>query len=1576
MEKALDRSKLIKTPTIMHVDGKAFPTYRWKARPEAEPAEPPRAEAPPAGYVPTKTVTSYKLFRVSKDHPGEIFPLFVDANTPIPFGEWVAAKPGDRDPKVTDHVKSKLGPLAYRPGFHAGRIPVATHIGLKVKKNDKAPSFRNPDYVWAEVTFADDVDWQSEAARRAVRGKDGQVIARTAHITDQVPYGGYYSYKTNSNMTGEWMISGTMKVNRILTDAEVAEINEKTKFSDLPRVEPLDISVYGFGKDGRPAKSVQLLPDRDFYDYQDSHMEKTHKRLFYIDDLDNQYAEWIENAGDIGRELASHQETADPLYIGEKLRKLSKVFIFAESSRADLGFVDTSFSFPKTDRAIIKEYVRQYDEYKGNLGVLGQASKSLSYALLSRNGPMFLEAFIDFVAKYNVLKQSQGFEKTKLPDSLSRLVDDRMQKYGAPSPVAPKEDDSEFKRAGKTVDGLEVLDDIPNTSSIGSSLNEYESLPGIREVPMSVFSDPDPYKNYYAADDIDRTYRLAEEIKQSGQIKPLIVVMDKKGPYILEGGHRWSALGVLGKKSFPALVVMDTEDTGVEKALDYSKLSKVPVVAHAKVGDYQTSRWKKREEPAAAPNPAPVQSVADFISFMYQLPRNAVNQVNIEKIDDIDPALAEELRNNKEVFKKKLCYNNSWQAASMADGIGKKVNYVEGFVALGVGGCMIPIDHAWNSIEVNGETKYFDVTNDIVWGGDMSVQKNGYVPLYATDDLLTIGKYIGRSPVTKAFEAMRKIRAAARDSDMPPSFASVLSTLKDKVGEVKKSLTYGGHPLEDRYKVHGMDISIETKKGSTRRGTDKDGHEWATKMNADYGYIRGTVGKDKDHLDCYVGPNPESTKVFIVHQNDPTTGKYDEDKVMLGFESAAEAKALYMKQYDRPGFFGSMDETDIEKMKERAFSKEAKGRILVVKSVDGELEERAGKGYSRLDKLIERKYGPEVMIGVEVELEHTGSREEAKRIALDHLHQDYHYYSKLIAAGLVDEPRALAIAKEEGVDMKKSLRLMVPILDKAMKSSKLILQTKMVTREGTTFPMKVWVLPGEASHAAQFDMFEAAEVDDTVKKIAPREPERDPVKIEAAIQSATPETRNEVQAVLFGAKEEEPEAAEPPYEFTPGRRTVSAYNGHGYTSQEELEDYTGVFPKRMKLIRQAKALNDPRPSWIPAADEGAFSGWKWERRFPYARIAPNEYVVQVTKEKMVIMSADVLIATTNYYKAREKERRRIEADKWNQDKRERARIWLEEHKNDDDDKNREFRYKSNIKYYREVVDGKRFQKPKAVVAMGSNKMCHDQSCIIKKYSEDDDYSMWTHLHDAMEELDQKAIDMQLQAEDDGNTYSKGEKTSYGNMGTKDTLLEKYGVKVKRQNGKEITDTETEEIKAALDHIFSIFGDRSSMARTFGLKISHAAETAMHARKAIGIFFPSHRAIGVSAGGGAKQFGFTLSHEWAHFMDNYLGGDKYHYSSDDFKSISHAIANTFKSNMAKKQKSDYQNRTCECFARAFEQYFAMKTGDGDEYQRMMSDAGNHPSNDVFLKEVSPLIDRFFSERGDMLKAMKITLWSIR
>jgi hypothetical protein len=110
---------------------------------------------------------------------------------------------------------------------------------------------------------------------------------------------------------------------------------------------------------------------------------------------------------------------------------------------------------------------------------------------------------------------------------------------------------SEWKqvKAGDTVSGLTVRKDVPNASSINASLDDWVDH-GIREVPMDLFTW-DPGEQV-----------LADKIRESGEISPLIVVVDGHPDgiaYILEGAHRLDALQTLGVKSLPALVVEDAD---------------------------------------------------------------------------------------------------------------------------------------------------------------------------------------------------------------------------------------------------------------------------------------------------------------------------------------------------------------------------------------------------------------------------------------------------------------------------------------------------------------------------------------------------------------------------------------------------------------------------------------------------------------------------------------------------------------------------------------------------------------------------------------------------------------------------------------------------------------------------------------------------------------------------------------------------------------------------------------------------------------------------------------------------------
>jgi hypothetical protein len=189
------------------------------------------------GDVFKEMVKAYKLFRKKPNDPETLYPLFVNANKPVPVGEWLQAEVGPLS--ATGKVKSKLGELAYRPGWHAGDLPIATHIGAKSNPSLKAPDLRPPEQVWAEIDMPADVNWQEIANQRAQRNKSGLIIPRTAHITDEIPFGGHYRYKTSPNMEGNWLISGDMRVNRVLDPEEVMAINEAAGVYDLPRYSPL-----------------------------------------------------------------------------------------------------------------------------------------------------------------------------------------------------------------------------------------------------------------------------------------------------------------------------------------------------------------------------------------------------------------------------------------------------------------------------------------------------------------------------------------------------------------------------------------------------------------------------------------------------------------------------------------------------------------------------------------------------------------------------------------------------------------------------------------------------------------------------------------------------------------------------------------------------------------------------------------------------------------------------------------------------------------------------------------------------------------------------------------------------------------------------------------------------------------------------------------------------------------------------------------------------------------------------------------------------------------------------------------
>lgn len=179
---------------------------------------------------PKKKGIGYKVF-VLKD--GKLYPPMVanpdGAATPV--GVWldadaapIAGESKTGRPQVKQGGKGTQGgsgKLAYRPGWHLGVVPYAIQFNRKDADGNKTLFPKN--FVFAEVEYAADVDYQEEARQEGINpsGKYQHSLAGLKHL----PTDGYYMYRTNPNPeTDPWVITGAMKVNRILTRAEQSEL--------------------------------------------------------------------------------------------------------------------------------------------------------------------------------------------------------------------------------------------------------------------------------------------------------------------------------------------------------------------------------------------------------------------------------------------------------------------------------------------------------------------------------------------------------------------------------------------------------------------------------------------------------------------------------------------------------------------------------------------------------------------------------------------------------------------------------------------------------------------------------------------------------------------------------------------------------------------------------------------------------------------------------------------------------------------------------------------------------------------------------------------------------------------------------------------------------------------------------------------------------------------------------------------------------------------------------------------------------------------------------------------------------
>lgn len=284
---------------------------------------------------PKKKGIGYKVF-VLKD--GKLYPPMVanpdGAETPV--GVWldadaapIAGESKTGRPQVKQGGKGTQGgsgKLAYRPGWHLGIVPYAIQFNRKDAEGNKTLFPKN--FVFAEVEYAADVDYQEEARQEGINpsGKYQPSLAGLKHL----PTDGYYMYRTNPNPeTDPWVITGAMKVNRILTRAEQADLVSKAgrepqqiqegdivtddvvnsinqEIADAPK---FSLKEKPLNQDGTlkldKIKSVDELKDEEYLKaVEDGNMEKAQKMVneaadaaVVPDNLGKDVRKGIENAG-------------------------------------------------------------------------------------------------------------------------------------------------------------------------------------------------------------------------------------------------------------------------------------------------------------------------------------------------------------------------------------------------------------------------------------------------------------------------------------------------------------------------------------------------------------------------------------------------------------------------------------------------------------------------------------------------------------------------------------------------------------------------------------------------------------------------------------------------------------------------------------------------------------------------------------------------------------------------------------------------------------------------------------------------------------------------------------------------------------------------------------------------------------------------------------------------------------------------------------------------------------------------------------------------------------------------------
>lgn len=952
---------------------------------------------------PKKKGVGYKVF-VLKD--GKLYPPMVanpdGAATPV--GVWldadaapIAGESKTGRPQVKQGGKGTQGgsgKLAYRPGWHLGVVPYAIQFNRKDAEGNKTLFPKN--FVFAEVEYAADVDYQEEARQEGINpsGKYQHSLAGLKHL----PTDGYYMYRTNPNPeTDPWVITGAMKVNRILTRAEQAKLvknagREPQKIQDGDIVTDDVVNSINQEIADAPKFSLKVYhgSGADFTEFDFDHMgEGAGSQVFG-------WGGYVTSSKKIGKSYANlvdanapHQDVE---YVGNNAHEYTDVvaglFNGGQRDYDDVKeFLQNGYNSDK-DNARKKQMLEWFESTKPSDWKSVNDGKRNLYEvdIPDDNGINYLDwenslneeqinAIRDALAKNGVDVSSWEKRGFKLDLPFKNV-------YAAVLPMMMRCEPKEVSKflstlgftgikypAGTIQGGAEEGDtnyvifkpeDMKITEHTKFSIKTYHgSQASFDKFDHSFMGSGEGAQAYgwgtYVSEvkGIAKAYAKQNAAKHAGVSDKSVLQVR----YDAENSrlhtlklHRESIKDVLmlkkknldrkkaliadEEKDLPNLIKTYGENSDIVKdSMEFiSKLKSFVNNLNYGIAEYEEK--KKENDKAITEREQVLKDLEAKMKEAHDLPERNLYSVDIP--DDTGENYIgwdEKMTHRMRDIRKEILEDNGYKLVDSDE----TRDYFE--------------DRDGKEYELfkeqykTGGTFYEELAQLLHSQklASLALKEYGFDGVKVIANRNTGGNKEGKmnyvifdennAHITNHTKFSLRLKSAIEETETNPSDAQKES------GNYKK-----GH-----IKFGGYDYTIENPKGSTRSGKDADGKEWKVTMHDTYGYIRGKFGKDGDHLDMFINDKADldnwNGDVFVVDQVNPD-GSFDEHKVMYGYDSMDDAENAYLANYSKGwkglGNITGANKTEFDKWldtsnrKLKPFADYAKVKFSQAQSVDNE----------------------------------------------------------------------------------------------------------------------------------------------------------------------------------------------------------------------------------------------------------------------------------------------------------------------------------------------------------------------------------------------------------------------------------------------------------------------------------------------------------------------------------------------------------------------------------------------------------------------------------------------------------------